>query len=511
MKKRIAPEFFKNSFYNFSSFAINHLGGLIFTIILARIFNPEVFGTYSLTLSVIAILMTLGDLGLNEAMMKYVSSNFNNNQKAKSYFIYLLKFKIFVLLSLSAILMLCSKLIAIFYNNEPLSYLLILGGFYLFFYSMMQFISTLLYAFKNIKAYVYKEFIFQTIRICLIPFLLIFSFGYLAAGPIIFIIISSIITIIFLIIYLLRKYPNFFKSKKIRIDKKELFNFIKYLSLSSLSIIFLVNTDILILGKFVTLEFVGFYKVAASISMLFASFLTLTAILYPIFAQINKKKTREIFDIILYYLFILSIPMVFGVLILSKQIILILFGESYIQSVAVLLVLSLLIIVLPLGELFRTLINSKGKSKLTGKTILYASFLNIVLNIILIYLFLMFFQKPIYAALGAGIATVISWFFIFFSLAKISKSRFNTRIKPLFIIKPFIAGIIMAIFLSLLIKYVYSGINIILIVLEIIPAIIIYFIALYFIKGISKNEINYIINIIQEIFKNKPLKNKKIS
>ena len=82
-----------------------------------------------------------------------------------------------------------SKLIASFYGNEQLSYLLIIGGFYLFFYSMMQFISSLFYAFKNIKAYIYKEFIFQTIRISLIPLLFIFTFSYLAAGPIIFVIV----------------------------------------------------------------------------------------------------------------------------------------------------------------------------------------------------------------------------------------------------------------------------------------------------------------------------------
>lgn len=500
-KKRIAPLFFKNSIYNFFSFGINHLGGIIFTILIARILNPDAFGMYSLALSITIILMTLGDLGIGEASVRYVSLNFKNKSKAKSYFLYLLKLKIFVLLSLSAILMISSKLIASFYNKEQLSYLLIIGGFYLFFYSLMQFISALFYAFKNIKADIYKEFIFQTTRISLIPLLFIFSLGYLAAGPIILVIISSIITIIFLFIYLFKKYNEFFTSKRVAIDKKEIFHFIKYLSLSSLSIIFLVYTDILILGKFVDLEFVGFYRTAASVAVLFASFLTLTSVLYPIFAQLNKKKIKKFFDILLYYLFIFSIPMTFGVFILSRQIIQVLFGSSYLPATIILLGLSLLIIISPAGELFMALLNSKGKSKLTGQVMFYASLLNVVLDFILIYLSLRFFKEPIYAALGVGIATVLSRFFIFFSLAVISKKEFNIKIKSSIIIKPIMASLVMGLFLFLFSNFIYTGTNILMIIIEVISSFLVYLMILYSIKGFSKKEINYISQILKDMKK----------
>lgn len=499
MEKRIAPEFFKNSFYNFFSFGINHIGGLIFTILIARIINPEAFGMYSLALSTIVILMTVGDLGLNEALVRYVSLNFKNRSKAKSYFLYFLKLKIFVLLSLSAMLIISSKFIASFYNKEQLSYLLIIGGFYLFFYSLMQFISALFYAFKNVKADIYKEFIFQTARISLIPFLFIFSLGYSATGPIILVIISSIITIIFSIIYLFKKYNEFFTPKRVAIDKKEIFHFIKYLSLSSLSTIFLVYTDILILGKFVDLEFVGFYRTAATVAVIFASFLTLTSVLYPIFAQVNKKKIKGIFDILLHYLFIFSIPLTFGVFIFSKQIILILFGSSYIPATIILLGLSLLIVILPAGELFIALLNSKGKSKLTGQVMFYASLLNIVLDLILIYFSLIFFKEPIYAALGVGIATVISRLFILFSLAVISKREFNIKIKSSFITKPFMASCIMLIFLFLFTRFIYGGTNFVLIIFEVILALILYLTFLYLIKGVSKKEVEYIFQIFKDM------------
>jgi len=503
IKKRIAPEFFKNSIYNFFSFGINHFGGAIFTIIIARILNPEAFGMYSLALSIIIILMTAGDLGLNEGLMRYVSLNSKNKSKAKSYFLYFLKLKLSVLLFLSAILMLSSKLISAFYNQEQLSFLLIIGGLYLFFYSLMQFISVLFYAFKNVKANIYKEFIFQTTRISLIPFLFIISLGYLAAGPIIIVIAGAIITLIFSIIYLFKKYNKFFTPKVVKIDKKEIFHFMKYLSFSALSTIFLVYTDILILGRFVDLEFVGFYRAAATIAVIFASFLTLTQILYPIFAQLNKKKIKRTFDILLYYLFIFSIPLASGVFIFSKQIIKILFGVSYLPATMILHSLALLIIILPAGELFRALLNSKGKSKLTGKIMFYASLLNVTLDLLLISLFLKIFKEPIYTALGVGIATVISRFFIFFSLALISKKEFNIKIKSSFIIKPFIVSCIMLIFLFLYKRLIYNGTNLVLVIFEVIIASIIYFITLYSLRGISKNEINYVFQIIKDMNKKK--------
>jgi O-antigen/teichoic acid export membrane protein len=499
MKPRIAPEFFKNSIYNFFSFGITHFGGVIFTIIIARILNPDAFGTYSLALSIITILMTVGDLGIIDASIRYVSLNSKNKSKSRSYFLYFLKLKIFISLFLSIILISSSKLIASFYNQEQLSFILIMGGAYLFFYSLMQFLLGLFYALKNIRAGVYKEFVFQTTRILLIPLLFFLPLGYLVAGPIIVITLGSIITIIFSIIYLFKKYPEFWISKKVAIDKKEVFHFMTYLSLSALSTIFLVYTDIIILGRFVDLGFVGFYRVAATIAVIFASFLTLTPVLYPIFTQLNQTKIKRIFEIILYYLFIFSIPLTFGVFILSKQIIQILFGYSYIPATIILLPLSLLIIILPAGELFIALLNSKGKSKLTGKVMFYASLLNVSLDLLLISLSLKIFKEPIYAAIGVGIATVISRFFIFFSLALISKKEFNIKIKTSFIKKPFIASCIMLIFLFLFTRFIYGGANFVLVLFEVIIASIIYFIILYLIKGISKKEFNYIFQIFKDM------------
>jgi len=96
-------------------------------------------------------------------------------------------------------------------------------------------------------------------------------------------------------------------------------------------------------------------------------------------------------------------------------------------------------------------------------------------------------------------------------LAKASKSRFNIKIKPSIIIKPAIASLIMGGFLIVFTKVIFKNPNLLIVILEIILAIGIYFLSLYLIKGISKKETNYIKKIIYEVIKNKSFINSKES
>ncbi len=496
MTRRIATEFFENNVYRFINLLATNLGGAIFTIFLARILKPELFGTYTLAISFAFILMALGDLGIHEAIMRYISLNIKNMKKARTYFYFLFKIKILILFSLSAILMIFSKILSNFYNNPDLVFPITISAFYLFFYSIMQIFAGLFYAFKNIKAVIYKELIFQIIRISLIPLLLFFSAGFLVAGSIIFLIVASIIGILFSIFYFIRKYPDFFKKQTTKIDKKELFTFMKYLSIGSLSILFLIYTDILILGKFVGAEYVGFYRTATSLALIVSSILTINVVIVPIITRIGKQRIERAFNIILYYFFVLSIPMTLGLIMMAKYFIRILFGYEYLSSVIPLYILAFLVILLPLGELFRVLFVSKGKSEVTAKIIAITSILNILLNFIFIYYFLRFGE--IYAVFGAGFATILSRIIIFFSLARASRKQFNIRIKKRIVIKPLIAGAVMAIFLFYFNKLIQNRANIFLVINEIVLAALVYFIVLYLIKGISKKELNYVKKTIKD-------------
>jgi len=80
-KERLRQRVLKDSFWNISSNFLGKVGALIFTIILARFLLPEGFGIYSLAISIALIFMTFADLGVNQTMLRYVSSEIKENKK----------------------------------------------------------------------------------------------------------------------------------------------------------------------------------------------------------------------------------------------------------------------------------------------------------------------------------------------------------------------------------------------------------------------------------------------
>lgn len=63
----------KNSVYQFLTNLTTKVGSLIFTIILARILMPELYGNYSLALATILIFAAISDLGIGNSLIRFVS------------------------------------------------------------------------------------------------------------------------------------------------------------------------------------------------------------------------------------------------------------------------------------------------------------------------------------------------------------------------------------------------------------------------------------------------------
>jgi O-antigen/teichoic acid export membrane protein len=316
--------------------------------------------------------------------------------------------------------------------------------------------------------------------------------------PIIAVVISTLISTLFVLFYLNKNYKEFFKSPTTTIDKKELFDYLKYLSLSSFSVLLLFYTDVLVLGKFVSPDFVGYYKTASSIVSIALSILIFTSILYPILTRTSKEKTKNIISIISNYLFIISLPIIVMLMVLSKYFIRLLFGYEYLQAYLPLIALSFLVIITPLSELFRVSLNSKGYTKATAKIITIGSLLNLALNIIFIYSFFKF-GGNVYAILGAGISTILSRLYIVISLQSSSKKKIQAGLGLSSIIRPLISSIVMWAFMFYFTKLIYGRANLFLVGLEIVLSIFIYLFILFLIKGISKRDINYLKEILIEM------------
>lgn len=490
-----------NSVFNFAVFGINRAGGLIFTILLARMLKPELFGLYNLALSITLIILTLANFGIDEALTRYVSKYYRKNKKkARAYFDYLFKLKVWVLVIGAAILIVVAKPVSLFYGENELVFPLVISAFYLVLMSLSQFFSSLFYTFQKVNLYSVKELIFQLTRVSLLPLILLFAFSFRVSGVFFVLIIASVITLAFTLIVLTRKQDFLFeKSEKNKIDKKEIYDYLKFLTVGSITGIFLLYIDVLILGKFVSLEYLGFYKAASSIILGVIALITLTPVLYPVFSEISEKeKLNRIFNKISYYTSVISIPATIGLIFVAKPFIRAIFGYDYLDAVIPLYALAFLVFSFTIGDLFTIALNSHGKSKYTARATIFATVLNVILNFALILAFIRFGE--IYALLGAAIATAISRYSGFFMQAHYARKLLNIEIEINSFLKPFIASIGMAVFLIIFNMLTAGKLNLLLGFIEIGIATILYFSILFLIKGIKMAEIRYIIDTAKTSF-----------
>ncbi len=81
--KNVSKVVIKNSIYSSLLSFIIKLGGFFITIALARLLLPELFGIYTIVLSIVIIFMTFTNLGTNETLLRYLSEAFGKNNKKK--------------------------------------------------------------------------------------------------------------------------------------------------------------------------------------------------------------------------------------------------------------------------------------------------------------------------------------------------------------------------------------------------------------------------------------------
>jgi O-antigen/teichoic acid export membrane protein len=481
----------KNSTYSFTSILISKIGGLVFTIIIARMLLPELFGIYSLALSVATIAVTFTNLGIESTSVRYISDAIGKNKKgkARAYFKYLLKIKFLLILGTTIVLFAISKYLAYNVFDKPLVFFaLIFSVLYILMESLRSFLATLFTATKNLKPTPFLELIHQVSRIFLsLLAILLFSNQFKVPGIFAAFAVSGFLFLIAAFIILIKKDKGLIFGKKEEIEKPKVLNYLGFMGIASLSLVFFASVDTLMLGKFVGASYIGYYRAALSLIVTISSLLSISGILLPIFTQIHKKRLERGFKKTLRYISIFSIPAFFGAVFIARYLVNTIYGQEYLTAISPFYALSLLIITAPLIALYSTLFAAKERAKELAKFISLALVLNIVLNYALIRYFFTISQDL--AIVGAGIATTASRLFLLIILVIATKNHLKIK-SNLIPIKPLLAGIMMVLFLVAYNHFIqitiFTGI------LEIILAAIVYISTLWWIKGIQKEDLKLI-------------------
>ncbi len=486
----IKEKLIQSSFWSFFSALVSRIGGLIFTILLARFLMPAGYGIYSIVISVVMIFQTFSDLGINMALVRYLAVAAEKNKKAMhSYFNYLLKLKLWLSLTFAFILLAIAYPLAHYiFRNPALLPSFLISALYVFILSLDTFYSNIFYSVDKVGYLGIREVINQIARISLaiVVFYLVSSANQVF-GVVIALILVSIILIIFSYIISKKITPEIYSKSFEKIDKSKVNRFIGYLALVGIAYMLFFYMDSLILAIFLKPEFVGYYKASFSFIFGILGFVYFSnSVFVSIFSKMKQKQMSAAFDRVIKYACILVIPSIAGLLVLGKYFIRLFYGYAYLPSAISFYFLVFVLFPALFVNLILNLFFAGEKPKILVKLILLTSLLNITLNLLFIKVFLVL-ASPIWATAGAAIATLISWFFYFFLSTQILQKEFKIYFPYKHIVKPLIASAIMA---AAVLSYTLNiaDMNAISGAIAMIIGVFIYFAVLFLLRGLHKSD-----------------------
>lgn len=487
----IKEKIVKNSIWAFGGSILNRFGALFLTILLARFLMPEGYGIYSIVLSTAMIFLTFTNLGVNTTLMRYLSSAIKKNkEQIPTYHRYLLKIKIILATSSFLLFLLLSYPFAFFvYKNSQLFFPFLVASFYILIFSFNSFYKQVFYSIEKIKYASLNESLSQFLKIIFALFIFYFiASSYHIIGIFFSFIIVSFLMIFFNLYYIKKLLPEFFLKPKIRIDKRKVKKFVGVLSIASISTGFFYYLDSIMLGIFVSPEYVGYYGTAFSLVFGIIGILSFASlVLLPVFTKANKRNLKLILEKTIRYLFMIIIPSIFGLLILGKYFIVAFFGHSYLSSVLPFYFLVPLLFPVVLVGLFLSLFLAEERPEIFAKLVGSVAVINVILNIVFIKLFLLI--SPLWATVGAAIATLFSWALYFFLSVQAIRKEFRISISFSTLIRPLIASLIMTGVLFYTFQFI-EDMNVIFGIGEVIFGGLIYILSMLLIKGIKKEDIS---------------------
>jgi len=203
------------------------------------------------------------------------------------------------------------------------------------------------------------------------------------------------------------------------------------------------------------------------------------AAIYPVMSKFyvtTRDSLRLPFEKSFKYMAMLGVPIGLGTTLLAQRFILLIFGAEYANSILALQILVWSSVFIFMDQPLGNLLNSINKQLILTKVTGICVGVNVVLNLILI---------PKYSLIGASIATVLTQFtgslLIFIWSSKIGYSIFKKDFAGIGI-KVLISSALMGIFID----YFRN-----LTLLALVPlAALLYFVVLYIIRGIDKEDVN---------------------
>jgi O-antigen/teichoic acid export membrane protein len=480
----------KSSGIVFIGFFLSKLFTYFYRVVIARNFGSEVYGLFSLAITISSVFIAIAALGLVEGLVRYISLYRGKNKPEKIKYVFSLTLFTSLISSaiFSLIFFLSSNFLAvnIFHNSELVIFLKI---FSLVPFLMVLFgvFSSALRAFEKIFWYSFATNIFQ--NLLKILFLVLLIFTGLNSGAVSMSYVLSIFGALVLSYYVCKhQVPWIFKKSTLKTEEKRQIKgeIMKYsLPLMFLGIFsFLFNNlDSLALGFFRNASEVGIYSTAIiTVSMVWFTQELFMQLFLPLvtkeFSKGNFLLVKEISKQVGKWIFAVNLPISIIVILFPNAIINILFGSQFIAAGPVLRILAVGQLIFSLGSLLTNLILITGRSRWVLINLIVVSLINLILEIVLV---------PHYGLLGAALAATISMSLL--SLILFVEVKYLLSMTPLrkTMVRIFLVSIIPALALFYIRKII--PLNLVSMIFMVLMFFLTYFLLLYLTKCLDKKDI----------------------
>jgi O-antigen/teichoic acid export membrane protein len=411
--------------------------GYLSRMVIARFLGPEDYGLISLGFVAMMFVSTFSVMGFNSGMQRYIAyyRGKGDEERIKGTIVSALKVTFPMSLLLMVLVIFNADWISNHIFHEPdLVPVLMVFAIGIPFWTLTNIFNSVSIAFQQIKYHVYTMYIFKdSFKLIAIVGLILLGYGVIGAavGWIIAVIGMAILSL-----YFLEKdvFPIFGgKVKPILMDKELLF-FSFPLIFVGISSLVTGWTDTLMLGYFCTSSEVGIYNAALPTSQLFNVILSpigriFAPVIVGLYAQNKISELKNVYSSVAKWIFSIIFPGFLLMVLFSKRILIILFGDAYVSGSTALSILAFGILVTSIVGPASSIISAYGRTKLVMWSGLAGASVNVILNLLLI---------PIYGINGAAVATgfslaltsVLHLFFVY-RIGKVQPFKFS-YVKPLF-------------------------------------------------------------------------------
>ncbi|MDO8553706.1 MAG: oligosaccharide flippase family protein [Candidatus Micrarchaeota archaeon] len=449
----------KGTFWGIAGATALKLISFVYTIIIARFFLPEQVGTFYLSLSLMYLIAIFGDLGIGNAMGRFVPYFMGKGEKQKVFSLLKASYLYTAILSaiLSIGLFISAGFLAVYFKNPDLERAVQYISIFLFINPFFGINSAFINGLKKFRE---NQFIFNLQNLLKLIILLLMFF-YLGSNeaviPISFIVSFVIATLISFIF--IKKANDELDIKETHLSFKEQFTLLSEiipfgLTVSLIASFWVIATyvDRILLGIYLPAQDaavnISIYTIAIALSGIVTVFAgALGGIIGPIISELFGKgshdQMKKVSSSTLRWMVFLSAPTAITLLIFPGEMLTMFYGTAYASGAIVLSMFTVATLMRMLGNIQTTILTSYNLLKVELSASVISTIINIIICIFLI---------PKYGISGAAVAFIISSFTITILMnyycKKLAGFGFSKEI-----IKPLAAGVMAFIFFFYLKAY----------------------------------------------------------